>query len=459
MTQLSILSGIKAPRGVEFDRSFPVNLEPILVDTSISKGQLRLAPGAVSFATGPGVNRGGVNWRGLHYRVMGTKLCMISAQGDVTEIGDVGGTGRVKFAYSFDRLAIKSGTTLFYYNGATLFQVTDPDLGAVIDLEWTGGYFMTTDGTAIVVTELADPTAVDPLKYGSAENDPDSVTGVLKLRDEIYVFGRNTIETFQNVGGNGFPFRTITGAVLPYGCVSASAKCLMGDRFAFVGSAKEEALGVYIGGRGAIEKVSTKEIDDMLAAVSAPEYIELENRTSRDERRLLIHLPDRTLCYYLQASALVQQPVWTILQSGQGDAYRLRDAVEVYSGQYVGDTASAAVGLLSYQEANHFGDQAQFQFEVGLVYNEGRGAQLHSVELIALTGRTVGKTDLFMSVTTNGLNYSRELSLRYDGSTARRIAWRPHFEFRNYMGLRFRGLGNALTGFVRCEANLEPLSV
>jgi hypothetical protein len=48
----------------------------------------------------------------------------------VTTLGDVGGSGPVSLDYGFDRLAIRSGTSLYYWNGTTLTQVTDVDLGA-----------------------------------------------------------------------------------------------------------------------------------------------------------------------------------------------------------------------------------------------------------------------------------------------------------------------------------------
>jgi hypothetical protein len=95
---------------------------------------------------------------------------------------------RLQLRPARDRFSQRS---LWYYTPADgLTQVTDEDLGLVIDGLWIDGYFMTTDGTYVVVTELSDPTQVQPLKYGSAEEDPDPVTGLLKYRDEAYVLGR-----------------------------------------------------------------------------------------------------------------------------------------------------------------------------------------------------------------------------------------------------------------------------
>jgi hypothetical protein len=69
---------------------------------------------------------------------MGTKLVTVSSNGTVTVLGDVGSGGPVTFDYSFDSLAIASGGRLYYLNGS-LIQVTDTDLGNVVDFCWVDG--------------------------------------------------------------------------------------------------------------------------------------------------------------------------------------------------------------------------------------------------------------------------------------------------------------------------------
>jgi len=215
--QIPILNGIFADNGPDLRTSYPVNLVPVPKQSGISAGFLRPGDGIVANGTGPGIDRGGINWNGVCYRVMGTKLVTVSSNGAVTVLGDVGGpiNTLVTMDYSFDRLAIASGGRLYYWNSALgLVQVTDPDLGVVLDVVWVDGYFMTTDGTNLIVTELSDPTQVNPLKYGSSEVDPDPVVALLKLRNEVYALNRNTIEVFDNVGGEFFPFQRIDGALL-----------------------------------------------------------------------------------------------------------------------------------------------------------------------------------------------------------------------------------------------------
>ncbi len=135
--QIPILSGIYTDNGPDVRTAYPVNLVPTPKGSGISAEYLRPADGLVSNGTGPGIDRGGINWNGICYRVMGTKLVTVASNGVVTVLGDVGGPVNtlVTFDYSFDRLAIASGGRLYYWDGV-LTQVTDPDLGLVIDVCW-----------------------------------------------------------------------------------------------------------------------------------------------------------------------------------------------------------------------------------------------------------------------------------------------------------------------------------
>lgn len=460
--RLPLLSGILANETAEFQVSYPINLEIVATDNKIAKAQFRATSGAVTVGTGPGACRGGILWNDEMYRVMGTRLVKIAANGTLTDIGDVGSGGQIAIDFGFDRLAVASSGRLYYYNGASLTQVTDSDLGLVKDMIWISGYYMTTDGTSIVVTELSDPTQVKPLKYGSAEEDPDMVTGLIKLRNEAYAVGRYTIQVLRNVGGNGFPFANQEGATIPVGCVSASAKCLYADTFAFVGSARNEGLGVYLAGSGSATRISPRQIDDELALVADPSSIVVENRTSRGERRLFIHLPDKTLVFLANASKELSEGVWYIAQSGIEQPYRLRNAVRAYGKTYIGDAASGTYGELSGAVSTHFGEVAQQRCDVGLVYNEAHGGIIKSVELVGLPGRAPANTEtvVMLSMTRDGETFSEErsVSLGARGERDQRMQWRPRTNFRNWIGLRFRIYGQAMPGIAACEAEIEPLA-
>jgi hypothetical protein len=465
--QIPILNGIYADTTPELRTAYPVNMVPVPKQSGISNGFLRPGDGIVANGTGPGTDRGGVNWQGICYRVMGTKLVSISSTGTVTVLGDVGGptTELVTMDYSFDRLAIASGGRLYYWNGA-LTQVTDPDLGVVLDVVWVDGYFMTTDGEFLIVTELNDPTQVNPLKYGSSEVDPDPVVALLKLRNEIYALNRNTIEVFDNVGGELFPFARIDGAQLQKGVVGTFACCVYVDRIAFLGGGRNEAPGIYIGAAATTQKLSTQEIDNLLLTYTEAQLAttKLEARNDKNHQHLYVHLPDRTIVYDASASEALGDQVWfTLTSTVVGfSQYRARNMVWIYDKWLVGDPQSSAIGYLVQDTGHHWGQQVRWEFGTLIAYNEGNGAIFNRLELVSLTGSVALGTNpqISTSYSVNGLAWSQDRSVAVGttGNTAKRLAWFQQGHMRNWRIQRFRGDSDAHISFARLEAQIEALA-
>ena len=464
--QIPILNGIYTDNTPELRTSYPVNLVPVPKVSGISNGFLRPGDGIVANGTGPGIDRGGINWQGSLYRVMGTKLVEINSAGVVTELGDVGNGGLVTFDYSFDLLAIASGGRLYYWSGTTLTQVTDPDLGLVLDVVWVDGYFMTTDGEFLIVTELSNPLSVNPLKYGSSEVDPDPVVALLKLRNEVYALNRNTVEVFDNVGGELFPFARIDGAQLQKGVVGTQACCVFIERIAFLGSGRNEAPGIYIGAAATTQKVSTQEIDNILLQYTEAQLalVKLEARNDKSHQHLYVHLPDQTLVYDAAASEALQTPVWFILVStlvGLAQ-YRARNMVYAYDKWLVGDPQSSNIGYLVQDTGYHWGQQVRWEFGTLIVYNESNGAIFNELELVSLTGSiALGKNpQISTSYSLDGKTYSQEkfISVGTIGNTKKRLAWFQQGHMRNWRIQRFRGDSDAHVSYVRLEAQIEPLA-
>jgi len=465
--QIPIVNGIYTDNGPDIRTAYPVNLVPTPVGSGISNAYLRPADGLVSNGTGPGVDRGGINWNGVCYRVMGTKLVNVANNGAVTVLGDVGGPVNtlVTMDYSFDRLAIASGGRLYYWNGA-LTQVTDPDLGVVLDVCWVDGYFMTTDGMSLVVTELTDPTQVNPLKYGSSEVDPDPVVALLKLRNEVYALNRNTIEVFDNIGGAFFPFQRIEGAQIQKGVIGTFACCVFVETVAFLGSGRNESPGVYLGANAGAQKISTQEIDELLATYTEVQLaqVKLEARNDKAHQHLYIHLPDRTVVYDAAASQALEQQVWfTLSTSVVGFAqYRARNFVWAYDKWLVGDPQSSNIGHMVQDISSHWGQIVRWEFGTLIIYNESKGALFNQLELVSLTGRVALGVDpiITTSYSTDGMAWSQDRPIRVGttGSTKKRLCWFQQGHMHNWRIQRFRGDSQAHLSFARLEAQIEPLA-
>ena len=469
MTQIPLINGIFADNGPDFRTSYPTNMIPVPKANGISEGFLRPADGLIANGTGPGVDRGGINWNGVCYRVMGSKLVTVGPTGTITILGDVGNDGGlVTLDYDFDQLGIASNNNLFFWNPttSTLSQNTDPDLGPVLDMVWVDGYWMTTDGEFLVVTDLGNPLAVNPLKYGSSEIDPDPVVALLKLRNEIYALNRYTIEVFDNVGGDLFPFQRIEGAQIEKGVIGTHACCVYLENIAFLGSGFNESPGIYIGANAQTQKISTQEIDTLLLEYTEAQLadVKLEARNDRSHQHLYVHLPNKTVVYDASASQDLGQPVWFILTSSLVDysQYRARNLVWCYDKWLVGDPQSNDVGYMSQDVSSHYGQKVRWEFATTILYNEGRGAIITNLELVGLTGSVAFGLDptINTSYSTDGQTWSQQKFIKAgkQGQRAKRLVWFQQGWMRNWRIQRFQGNSDAHIAFARLEAQIEGLA-
>lgn len=464
--QIPILNGIYTDTAPDVRTAYPVNLVPVPKASGVSNGYLRPADGIVSFATGEGGDRGGINWNGQCYRVSGTKLVRVNSNGTVDVLGDVGPGAPVTFDYSFDYLAIASAGNLYLWNGTVLQQVTDPDLKTCVDVVWVDGYFMSTDGEFLIVTELNNPFAIDPLKYGSSEVDPDPVKALLKVRNEVHALNRYTIEVFENVGGENFPFNRIDGAQIQKGVVGTRACCVFAEAIAFLGSGRNESPSIYLGANGNAQPLATREIDQVLARYSEEDLstVVLESRVDKGHQHLWVRLPDRTLVYDLAATQAVEEPVWFVLGGGLEEIEPIPAAflVRCYDKWIVGDPASSRIGYLTDLTSHHYDQAVQWEFSTPVVYNEGFGAIVHQLELVALTGAVAVDVDPTISTaySVDGETWSQEnyIYAGRRGQRAKRLVWLEQGWLENMRIQRFRGTSDAHLSFLRLEAQIEPLS-
>lgn len=462
--QIPVMNGIYANDVSDFRTSYPLNLIPVPKENGVANGYLRPAEGIDLFADTDGLDRGGINWNGVLYRVIGENLTRVDSDGNISILGSVGGSGQCTLVYSFDYLAIASSGSLYLYDGSELKQVTDGDVGNVKDVLWVDGYFMTTDGTYLIVTELNDPFEVNPLKYGSAEIDPDPIVAIEKIQNEVYAVGRYTIEVFDNVGGELFPFTRIDGAMTPKGTLGTFTCCKMEEVLFFVGGGRGEQNSIYAAsGNGTIQKVATREIDQILASYSDDVLSKclLESRVLNGHQWLYFHLPDQTLVYDLAASQATQNPIWFILKTN--GKYAANNFVWVYNKWISAHPTQNKLGVMNDAISSHYGERIDWEFGTTILYNEGRGALFHQLELVCLTGNIDFNKDpmICTQYSVDGVTWSTEKYIKSGGFAhrAKRLVWLQQGHMRDWRIQRFKGNSDSRLTISRLEAQLEPLAV
>jgi len=466
--QIPILNGVYSSNIADYRTSFPTNMMPVPKKTGISDGYLRTAPGLELFCQGAGIDRGGINWNNELYRVSGNSLIKVSRDGTYTNLGTIDGYRQCTMVSSFDDLGICTYEAAYLYNPVKgLRKITDPDLGIVFDSVWIDGYWIYTDGEFLIQSELNDPMSFVTTKYGSSESDPDPIRAVAKLRNELYAINRYTTEIFQNVGGNNFAFQRVNGAVVQVGCVGPRSKEYIGDGVIFVGSGRNEPPAVYYIEGAQSVKVSTREIDIILAKYTEQQ---LNDSTNLDviqiysHEFMVIYLPDHTIVWDKAASEATQQPVWFFLSS-QVDAsmpFRGQNAVWCYEKWLFGDARDGRIGDWNFGIATQYGEDVGWRFDTQLLFNETKGFIVHSMELTGLPGKgQLGKDpQIFASYTKDGVTWSDEKlhAAGKQGEYQKRIVWRRCGVSRQYRGIRFRSANSNPIAFARLDLEIEALN-
>ena len=460
--QIPILSGVYADGDPDIRTAYPVNMEPIPKVSGISQGYLRTAQGLKQAGEGPGICRGGIEWNGVCYRVMGSFFGSV-INGVFKEIGRIEGTGTVSMDYGFGYLSIAGGNKLYLFNGNTLEENTDEDLGDVLDAVWIDGYYITTDGEFIVSTDLTDPFSVNPFKYGSSEEDADPVLAVKKLGSELFAVNRHTIEAFTNVGGTNFPFQVIDGTQVYRGAVGTHAVTHFMGSLAFVGSARKESPGIYMLAGGEASPISTAEIETVLADYTEDQLkgVLCESRSSERRELLYVHLPDQTLVYDGASSAALGQPVWFVLKSRES-GYRARHFVWCENDWSACDTISGRIGVLSNDTAEHWGDVTTWEFVTPIAFSESVAMQCHELTLTGLPGAVIGDNGaiLRLSFSEDGRTYSEDYLLQLEGRARRKspLKWTRVGYFEDRVTFRVRGDSNARLPIARMDAVMEAMA-
>jgi hypothetical protein len=466
--QIPILSGVYTDAISDVRTSYPINLVPVAGDNGVSGGYLRPHDGIVSQGTGSAPTRGLYAWleQNILFYVAGTEFGSQAPDGTRTVLGTVADGGPVRMRNSFERLAIASGGRLYYWDLSTLVEVTDPDLGVCLDVEWLGGYFVSTDGEFIVTTSLLDPTVIRPFDYANPESSPDPLVALLRTRNEINALGRLTIEVFSNVGGDNFPLATIPGAQVQRGVIGTHACCLFLDRIAFLGSGPNEAPSIYLASGGSTEKISTDEVDKLLSLIPESQLanVIVESRTDAAHQYLYVHLPDRTMVFDFAATRAFGKPAWATLMSTLSEtpaAFRARYFCWCYDRWNVADPTTGLYGYLDESVGSHWGDVVRCEVSTNMIYTDGVGGIINMLEIVGMPGRCAATADPRISTafSTNGRTWSLDESISAGmvGEDRKRLQWRRQGRWSNYRVQRFRWTSEANLSVMRLEATLTPL--
>lgn len=147
-------------------------------------------------------------------------------------------TGNISMVASGDNLFITDETTFYYTDGVNPFvEVVTPDGVGISHLAYIGGYIIcVVKDSQRFYWILPGDVTINALNFAEAEGAPDGIVNVLVLGDQIYFFGKDTLEIWYLSGDQTAPFQRIQGKLLEAGAVPYTGCIIPGeDILAFVG--------------------------------------------------------------------------------------------------------------------------------------------------------------------------------------------------------------------------------
>jgi hypothetical protein len=457
----TLIKGDKIGVETDYRDALPVNMYAVNREILGASGYMIQYPGLELLGTGAGKDRG-ANYNErfqAQYRVSGTKLVSVSTTGVVTELGTIPGTSQARLIdfYSFNTQGIIADGKFFLYDSTTGFrEVTDADLGSPVDGVWVDGYYFMTDGEYIFHTDLADESAIDPLKFATAEFMPDPSIGLSKTQDnKVMVWGRYSVEYFINVATSDFAFQRLDTRAQKIGIVSTHAKCESGPNFYITGGYRDSAVGVYAVGVGESIKVSIREVDKILKQYTEPELADMrmEARTEDNVTFILVHLPNETLCFNEQIAVTMGYGLaWSIVKSDvQGTSpYRgINGVFDARTAKWVyGDKRGGNIGIINNAICTHYGSLAEWSLPTPLMNMET--FSIDEIELETIPGHT-GDIDakVAFSITYDGVTYGKEYWQLYGqpNDYKQRFFLRRLGICNDWVGFKFRGASASRMAF------------
>lgn len=451
--QLPLIKGLgKSPVNADYIDQLPINLLATPKEVLSSNGYLRSFPGIDKRADVAGVSRGAMfnTAQNAVYRVCGGSLYR-----GASVVGSVSGSGRVSMAASRTSQAVGVGgqLVLYRYDGTVKTMANWPvsstytqyELGSVRDVtRLRGRYAWSKDGTdSWFISDLEDESHPDrnSAEY-RAESQPDGIVGMGAWHDFIVTFGTSTIEYFSLTGA------TTAGAALyvaqpslmvQKGIAGTYCKTPYGDSFAFISHQSTGAPSVYVISSGQASPIATASVEKVLRGYTAAELATgvMESIRFDAHELLIIHLPRHVLVF--DSAASQNGPQWAILKTGLfDDVYRAIDLVFEDNTITCGDKLEAVTGQFNFASSAQYDRQAEHILYSPLI--KADNSILSDLEL-ETSGGVCDRIDrIFISATTDGINYGREQMVVMQSPFVydNRVIWRRIGRVRKNIGFKFR---------------------
>lgn len=344
--------------------------------------------------------------RGLYYVtgnqtlwcVVGLTLYKISSAGTATNIGTIGGYGRVSMADNGVELVIVSEAITYVVTLAsdTLTPVTDSDFPNADTVAFLGGYFVFNNNQSgsdaqLFWSSLYSGGAYDALDFATAENVPDDLVAVWRDHDRLLLFGDVSTESWFLSGDADATFAPYKGSTVNRGLGARWSVANVDNRVFFL-----DESGVIRVADGQGTRVSTHAIENEIAqgnwrhddanaydGAVASSYIE------EGHEFYVLTVPGTGTFVYDAATGL-----WHKRKSRGLEHSRASFHVQAFGKILCGDTET---GKLYEQKLSYYDEAGEYliaEAQFPAITQEGNRFRIHELELFVEQGVGLSDADI-----------------------------------------------------------------
>ena len=472
---LPIANGSYTSRSLPVSAQQCINWFPQVPDAPALANELLFGtPGFYQVATnGPtfiSACRGSHEMAGLAYFVNGENLFRLNADHTSTNLGTIAGQGSVSMADNGTQLMIvvPEGSAYIFTEPSTLTTITASGLRANGDptqVVFIDGFFVcTTDENKFICSSLRDGLVWSALDFGSAESSPDGVVVPIVYRNQLFVGGTRTMESFQNIGGADFPFQR-SGLFIDKGVSAAFSAVSTIDSFMFIGAGENEEPGIFMFSDNSAKKVSTQAIDDVLQQLSETELVAITSWFYGQGGHYFVgfSLPETTLVYDVTTSRWADRKSRIVNALGNFEEIpqRARHYVSAYGRTYVGDSQDGRIGVVDLGTFTEYGALIKRSVTLQPFQNNMESFTVPSIEATVESG--VGNTaapnpQIMMETSKDGgktWSDPRSRDIGAIGQYKNRSIWRRNGRFARFIVMRFSVTDPIKPVFIQLTAEMQ----
>lgn len=213
----------------------------------------------------------GQYWTGnRHFVVSGRTLFEVYADGTNNARGDVGNDSLpISIATSNIQLMIVSAGRAFCFTLATnlLTEVTSALAGTPKQCEYSDGYFIVCfrDSNKFQMSDILDGTVWPGIQVNAVSVFPENIIGIIVSHRELWVFGSQHIQPYQNTGTNEI-FDVIPGALIDTGLISTFGRNLVDNTIFWISEDQRGARQAWRASGYTPQRISTHAVETALSS-------------------------------------------------------------------------------------------------------------------------------------------------------------------------------------------------